>query len=534
VVPPQNIEAEESVLGAMLVAEPTLTRVIDEVKLDPADFYLDKHRLIFEVVRDLYAASKPVDELSVSDELGRRDRIDEAGGRHYVSELAAKVPAAANAKHYAEIVQEHARIRAKRTIGQHLQNGLAPDEAIEQLRELLEPGRGSRKLAARPLSEVAPSRTRWAWDERLPLGAVSLLAGRQGLGKSTLLAAIAADLSWGRLAGDLAGDPTTVLWVSYEDTFETTVVPRLIAAGADLERVVGLDVTDGGRPDLLSLPNDVDLVAEAAREYGAGVLFVDPLMAALPGRIDSHRDQDVRRALAPLAQLAEDLALSVLAVVHLRKGGATEALDRVSGSVAFTAAARSVLAFGRGSEEEQDGSRVLAAAKSNLGRLAPSLAYHLEPATVSHGDQEIPTSRLVLDGETDASAGDLLSPPAAEDRSEIEIACEWLADQLEGGEWRAMSDLQEAARREDVASWRTIHRARQRLGVEATRRAGEGDDRARGYWRLPVVPTPLAQQRLGDDGTTGSPLADAESAASADLSCQDPVPGTTGAEEGAR
>jgi len=98
-VPPQNIEAEESVLGAMLVAEPTLTRVIDEVKLNAADFYLDRHRLIFACIYDLYATSKPVDELSVAEALTQRNEIDGAGGKHYVSELAAKVPVAGNSKH---------------------------------------------------------------------------------------------------------------------------------------------------------------------------------------------------------------------------------------------------------------------------------------------------------------------------------------------------------------------------------------------------------------------------------------------------
>src|SRR4051794_10873342 len=100
-VPPQNIEAEESVLGAMLVSESTLTRVIDEVKLNPLDFYLDKPRLIFKTAHALYADSNPVDELSVSEALTQRNQIEGAGGRHYVSELTAKVPAAANAKHYA-------------------------------------------------------------------------------------------------------------------------------------------------------------------------------------------------------------------------------------------------------------------------------------------------------------------------------------------------------------------------------------------------------------------------------------------------
>src|SRR3954468_24249138 len=91
-VPPQNIEAEESVLGAMLVAEPTLTRVIDEVKLNEADFYLDRHRAIFEAVHNLYAASKPVDELSVAEALTQTNKIDEAGGKHYVSEWPRKCP----------------------------------------------------------------------------------------------------------------------------------------------------------------------------------------------------------------------------------------------------------------------------------------------------------------------------------------------------------------------------------------------------------------------------------------------------------
>src|ERR1700710_1259567 len=93
-VPPQNIEAEESVLGAMLVAEPALTRVIDEVKLNSGDFYLDRHRAIFDAVHDLYASSTPVDALSVSEALTQRNLIDAAGGKPYVSELAAKVPAA--------------------------------------------------------------------------------------------------------------------------------------------------------------------------------------------------------------------------------------------------------------------------------------------------------------------------------------------------------------------------------------------------------------------------------------------------------
>lgn len=120
-VPPQNIEAEESVLGAMLVAEPTLATVLSEVGLEAEDFYLDKHATIFRCIHDLVSAGTGVDELTVTDTLNRRGETDQAGGKHYVSELAAKVPAAGNAKHYAEIVGSAARWRRRLEAGQLMQ-----------------------------------------------------------------------------------------------------------------------------------------------------------------------------------------------------------------------------------------------------------------------------------------------------------------------------------------------------------------------------------------------------------------------------
>jgi len=141
-VPPQNIEAEESVLGAMLVAEPALSRVIDEVKLNAEDFYLEKHATIFRAVHNLYAGSKPVDELSVSEALTQRNEIEDAGGKHYVSELAAKVPAAGNAKHYAEIVQQNSLLRRLLGAGQEIQGWVherdgEPRELSERAEKLL-------------------------------------------------------------------------------------------------------------------------------------------------------------------------------------------------------------------------------------------------------------------------------------------------------------------------------------------------------------------------------------------------------------
>jgi len=95
----------------MLVSEPALNRVVDDVRLRAGDFYLDRHRAIYGVMVDLYGSDKPCDELTVNEALVTAGLIEEAGGKNYVSELAAKVPAPGNAKHYAEIVQETALLR---------------------------------------------------------------------------------------------------------------------------------------------------------------------------------------------------------------------------------------------------------------------------------------------------------------------------------------------------------------------------------------------------------------------------------------
>ncbi|MEK6277835.1 MAG: replicative DNA helicase [Actinomycetota bacterium] len=120
-VPPQNIEAERSVLGAMMVSESAVSPVIDEVKLQAEDFYLEKHRVIFRSLHDLYAKSEPTDELSAVEALTQRAELAEAGDKHYVSELAASVPAVGNAAHHARIVQENSLLRRLLGAGQRIQ-----------------------------------------------------------------------------------------------------------------------------------------------------------------------------------------------------------------------------------------------------------------------------------------------------------------------------------------------------------------------------------------------------------------------------
>jgi len=338
------------------------------------------------------------------------------------------------------------------------ESGCLPSRISEALKELVKKwvdedvdagarrgtSRGPRGDAGRQLrftaaSTIRPERTRWLWRDRVPLGAVTLLAGKQGLGKSTLTVELAARLSRGELPGDLRGSRAGTLVVSYEDAPSSTISPRLRAAEADLARVHIVTAEVEGVPDLVALPVDLDELGRAARLHQARLLVVDPLVAALPaGELNAHRDQDVRRALAPLGQLAEEHDLAVVALIHFNKAQGTDAVARVSGSTGFTAAARSVLAFGADPEDpdgEEGPARVLAHAKSNLGPRAASVRCRLEGREIEGLDRSrIETSRLVVGNECETCASDLLAPVA--DRSRADAAADFLERELASGEWR--------------------------------------------------------------------------------------------------
>lgn len=365
-----------------------------------------------------------------------------------------------------------------------------------------------RALTFTSAADIRPERTRWLRDGRVPLGAVTLLVGKGGFGKTTMLVEDAARLTRGELPGDLFGEPRTVLFATAEDAISSTLVPRLIAAEADLERVEFVGVRERGADGLLTLPDDVDAIARGAVEHAAVLIVLDPLVAFLSGKLDSHRDQAVRRVLAPLAQLAATQTLAVIGIVHLNKGQFTDLLDKVGGSVGFGAAPRSVLAFGsdpadpEGAEGRQ---RVLVHAKCNVGPKQPALAYRIESRWI-HGDdgERIETSRAVLLGDSTATAEDLLSTQTAEERSARDEAEEFLRVELAHGP-RAFKDLAAAATSEGIAE-KTLRRAKDALGVVSTKE--RGGQHGGWQWRLPdKVATTFQGENLGHlDHLDGNPL----------------------------
>jgi replicative DNA helicase len=142
IVPPQNLEAEESVLGAMMVSESTIEPVLLDVRLHSEDFYRDRHRAIYDAIIRLNENADPVDVLTVSEALAKHGELDKIGGRDVVASLAAKVPAPGSAKHYAQIVKQNSLMRRLDAAAKRIQQSVAerdgePSELVEQAERLL-------------------------------------------------------------------------------------------------------------------------------------------------------------------------------------------------------------------------------------------------------------------------------------------------------------------------------------------------------------------------------------------------------------
>ena len=143
----------------------------------------------------------------------------------------------------------------------------------------------------------------------MALGTLSLLAGREGLGKSSLVAWLIAQMTRGTLPGDLYGRPRAVIIAATEDSWEHTLVPRLMAAGADLHMVLRVDVmTSKGFTVDVSLPEDIPAVKQLAQQANVALMVLDPIMSRLHN-LDTHKDAEVRIALEPLVRMADEVGM---------------------------------------------------------------------------------------------------------------------------------------------------------------------------------------------------------------------------------
>ena len=300
-------------------------------------------------------------------------------------------------------------------------------------------------------ADVKPESIEWLWENYVPKGMVTVVGGFPGVGKSTINYDLAARVS---RQGDV------VLVLTAEDHLAAVVRPRLEAAGADLNlvRIVTIPIT---------LPEDVGRLVELVREFEAALVLVDPLVAFIGDGVNTHRDHHVRRVLAPLADMAEETKVAVLVVIHTNKGAGTEPLMRISGSIGFTGAARSVLLAA--DDPQDEGRRILAVVKSNLAEMPAPLAYRLTGVVLDGG---ISTSRVEWLGEApEVDVRELLAQRDPEERGAAEDAAEFLQAAGLLDTPRPAKDIEREAKAQGHAE-RTVRRARQRLGIPAWKDGG--------------------------------------------------------------
>ncbi|MEB3371925.1 AAA family ATPase [Saccharopolyspora mangrovi] len=345
---------------------------------------------------------------------------------------------------------------------------------------------GRRTVSLTSAAEIKIRPVHWTWAGRLAAGTLGLIGGREGVGKSTWSYQFAADLTRGRVEGVHCGVPKSVIIVATEDSWEHTIAPRLMAAEADLERVFRADVTTKeGLRCALSLPDDIRGVCDAVREVDAALILLDPLLSRVDPGLDTHKDADVRRALEPLVEMADECGAAVLGLIHLNKSTKVDVVTSMMASRAFAAVARSVFAVIKDPDDESV--RLLGQPKNNLGRDAqPTLKFKIESTQVAMTEEgPVLTGQLQwLDEIESRSIDEVMREAASQDedgRNRTVEAAEWLEDFLHSvGGSAASSDVKQAGDAEGH-SMSTLQRARKRIKVTSESVGFP----SRSYWSLP-------------------------------------------------
>ena len=356
---------------------------------------------------------------------------------------------------------------------------------------------------------VPPERIEWYSRGFLAAGKLSLLAGDPGVGKSTIHSEVTARFTTGApFPGSTEWrPPKRVLVAAAEDAAADTKVPRLLAAGADLSKVAFMDLVQTGAKQryftLADIPALDALLSKHPGEFG--LLVIDPVGAYLGGR-DSHRDSDVRELLRPLAVLAEKHGIAVLLIAHLNKASMHNAMNRVTGSGAFVAAAR--LPWLVAKDPQDPNIRVMVQLKSNLTEPLDGLSFHIEKEPLPDGAE---ASRIVWhDLPVKLTADEILQMQSAKHAPGRQEAEQWLLQRLAAGPV-AVRVLREESELLPY-SWDTIKRAATELGIR-----GEGEKKAR-TWMLPgqqlgtVIPVDFGgpRQSAPESGESDTAPADAE------------------------
>lgn len=311
------------------------------------------------------------------------------------------------------------------------------------------------------MSDVELTPVEWLWKPYLPFGKLSVLQGNPGEGKTYFAMHLAAACTNGKLLPNMERmEPFNVIYQTAEDGLGDTVKPRLIEAGADLDRVLVIDDSD------VQLTLSDERIEKAIIENNARLVIIDPIQAYLGADVDMNRANEVRPIFMRLGQVAQRTGCAILLIGHLNKAAGMQSLQRGLGSIDIAAAVRSVMFIGKLKHDPT--MRILTHEKSSLAPPGVSLAFSL-------GDEG--GFRWV--GEYDITADEMLSGIEPQRETKTQQAKDLICALLAGGKQVLSEDIDKAALERGIPG-RTVRDAKRELGDALKSKIVEG--RKKVFW----------------------------------------------------
>ena len=311
------------------------------------------------------------------------------------------------------------------------------------------------------MSDVELTPVDWLWKPYLPFGKLSVLQGNPGEGKTYFAMHLAAACTNGKLMPNMERlEPFNVIYQTAEDGLGDTVKPRLIEAGADLDRVLVIDDSD------VQLTLSDERIEKAIIENNARLVIIDPIQAYLGADVDMNRANEVRPIFMRLGQVAQRTGCAILLIGHLNKAAGMQSLQRGLGSIDIAAAVRSVMFIGK--LKHNPTMRILTHEKSSLAPPGASLAFSL-------GDEG--GFRWV--GEYDITADEMLSGIEPQRETKTQQAKDLICALLAGGKQVLSEDIDKAALERGIPG-RTVRDAKRELGDALKSKIVEG--RKKVFW----------------------------------------------------